>query len=144
MLQMIRGPDHFHEDGVVRLRKGRNPRAAPKLLTHVEHVAAAVATLRPVGNGDYVGPLHRVMQAVSAVTGVSVNDMLSPRRARRSVDARFVYYAVAVKATTASLVQIGRRCGDRDHSTVINGLKVVKYNPDRYGPAIDAAEAMLK
>jgi len=52
-------------------------------------------------------------------------DLLSARRQMRVVWPRWVAMYLARHLTMQSLPSIGRRIGDRDHTTVINGLKRV-------------------
>lgn len=66
--------------------------------------------------------LAAIKSAVCEVTGVSLADLESDRRSRHLVDARTLYYWVARRLTPKPLAEIGRRCGWRDHSTIVHGL----------------------
>lgn len=72
--------------------------------------------------------------AVSEVTQIPVNVLRSPRRHRDAVKARFVYYALARVYTSASLPQIGRAAGNRDHSTVLHGIRRAAEMVDEFFP----------
>lgn len=78
-----------------------------------------------------------VLEAVSSVTGISLRDMGSNLRAKHLCRARFVYYRLSRELTSASLPMIGRRCGGRDHSTVMHGIKVTHKYPRGFKPLIE-------
>lgn len=65
----------------------------------------------------------RILDETATKHCVSVDDIISPRRDRAILPAR--YEAIwRMKAETAmSLPAIGRRLGGRDHTTIINALK---------------------
>lgn len=89
------------------------PPAAPSILT-LENTDEARPPLR---RGD-------VMRAVAVAAGLSVSEMRSHLRTAPLVAARFVYYVIARRYCGASLPQIGRAVGGRDHSTVLHGLRM--------------------
>lgn len=59
-------------------------------------------------------------------------DIGSKSRKQHLVYARYVFFHFARKLTNCSLSEIGRVCGQRDHSTVLHGLKkfdqLMKYD----------------
>ena len=57
--------------------------------------------------------------------GVSWTEMLSRRREKNIVNARHEYFAKAYATTKASLVTIGTAI-DKDHTTVMHALKLLK------------------
>jgi len=57
--------------------------------------------------------------------GVSWMEMLSRRKGKNIVSARHEYFAKAYATTKASLVTIGKAI-DKDHTTVISALKLLK------------------
>jgi hypothetical protein len=61
----------------------------------------------------------RIIREVVKVTGVSHVEIMSPRREQRIVNARHVAMWFARQFTILSFPQIGRKFGDRDHSTVL-------------------------
>ena len=83
------------------------------------------------------------MQIVCTVTNVGYNEFHSPRRDRRLVSARWVYFYLAKLLTKFSLDRIGYKCGKRDHSTVIHGIAKVKANLAKYADTISAAKKLL-
>lgn len=66
-----------------------------------------------------------IARAVCLVTGVDPADFFSHRRKRQFCEARHIFFWVCRKYTTKSFPQIGRFCGDRDHSTVAHGVQKV-------------------
>lgn len=74
--------------------------------------------------------MREIIAAVSFVTGISVNDIVSCRRFKPITHARMLCYYLARKHTTLSYPQIGKVVGNRDHSTVMNGeQRVLKFMP---------------
>jgi chromosomal replication initiator protein len=53
-------------------------------------------------------------------------DLLSPRRARAIVRPRQIGMYLAKKLTSRSLPEIGRRFGNRDHSTVLHAVRKIE------------------
>lgn len=61
-----------------------------------------------------------ILAATAAWYGIEVLDLRSRRRAH--AHARHVAMYVARKLTTKSYAEIGRAIGDRDHTTIMNGV----------------------
>lgn len=72
----------------------------------------------------YVGTVTAIKQEVAAKYNVSPADMDSIWRNRQVVQARHEFFWRARRETVASLPDIGRRCGGKDHTTVLNGVKI--------------------
>ncbi|MEN6302287.1 MAG: helix-turn-helix domain-containing protein [Armatimonadia bacterium] len=68
--------------------------------------------------------------------GVSITDLRSERRHAKSVRARQIYFFVARKLTPRSLPAIGREAGDRDHSTVLHGVRKVEAKRAHFEPEL--------
>lgn len=66
--------------------------------------------------------MRLIINVVSQRTGISVNEIMSPRRNKRAVEARQIVMYLARKHTSLSLPQIGKQLGGRDHSTVLHGV----------------------
>jgi chromosomal replication initiator protein len=71
-----------------------------------------------------------VLEIISENFEVTVNDILSISRKREVVDARYVYFAAMKLKFEKSLADIGKMTCDRDHTTVIHGLKAFKNRYD--------------
>lgn len=69
-------------------------------------------------------PLALVIDAVSKSTGVTVAEIIGPRRDRHIVRARFAAMAIARDYLGLSYPQIGREF-NRDHTSVINAMRRV-------------------
>ena len=65
--------------------------------------------------------LKHIAQAVSLKYGIPLRDLRSGKRARTLVQARQEFFYLARTLTDRSYGEIGRWCGDRDHTTVIHG-----------------------
>lgn len=149
---MIYGPKCFHEDGVTSRRAWPiYPQGQKNLLFPVKPPerrpsspnAASIATLTEADPAILEPSLHDILSAVGAVTGIAIVDLASPRRERRFVRARFVYFHVARTLTSKSTPNIGRHCGRRDHSTVLHGLHQVQLHPAEYAEKIAAVRAAV-
>ena len=67
--------------------------------------------------------IEMIAQAVSDVWGVSLRDLRGQRRLRTVVVPRHVAFALARTHTDHSFPVIAQWFGDRDHSTVIHGIR---------------------
>ncbi len=67
-----------------------------------------------------------IIIAVSRETMVGVKDILSTRRTRHIVDARHLVFYLARKMTSLSMMQIGKRVGGRDHSTIHHAVTLLE------------------
>lgn len=64
-----------------------------------------------------------IVAEVSTKHGVTRAEIMSPQRCRRIVLARQeIFYRLSTE-TTMSLPAIGRRIGDKDHTTVLHGVR---------------------
>jgi hypothetical protein len=66
----------------------------------------------------------RIAKAVAKAHSVSFREMISPRRYRHLAHARQEAIYLMAKYTTLSLGQIGKILGNRDHTTILHGLRV--------------------
>lgn len=89
---------------------------------------------------------HRVadvIAAVSACTGISVKDITGPYRAKHVLPVRFAAYWLARRLTDKSYLVIAR-CFNRDHATVLHGVKVVDRYHEPFARIIADTMAFLK
>ncbi len=78
-------------------------------------------------------PLAIIRDQTARFAGVTVSDLLKPTRGRRRVHwARQVGYWVARETTGSSYPEIARAFGRSSHTTVLEGVRVVKrhMHPD--------------
>jgi chromosomal replication initiator protein len=69
------------------------------------------------------GPIAKIQETVAAEFGVTMLELLSPRRPKRLVQARMMSMTLARELTGASYPLIGRTHGDRDHTTSLNAVR---------------------
>ena len=70
------------------------------------------------------GPsITEIIAAVAVETGLTVAMLVGDRRSRPIVAARHLAYWRVARETGASLAAIGRAFGDRDHTTIIHGIR---------------------
>lgn len=78
-----------------------------------------------------------IIKAGADVFGISVADTKSAHRTKPLVRYRQAIIAIVCRLTTKSLPDIGRRFGDRDHTTILHSKQKMK-------PHIDAVAAELR
>ena len=83
-----------------------------------------------------------IQKAVAERFGVKVADILSKRRTKTVVKPRHVAMYLAKTMTTRSLPDIGRRFGDRDHSTVIHAVNKISDLIKAGDPVKDEIESL--
>jgi chromosomal replication initiator protein len=70
--------------------------------------------------------IEDILRIVSRHYGVSKNDILSERRHRSVVWPRQIGMYLAKQMTARSLPEIGRRFGNRDHTTVLHAIRKIE------------------
>lgn len=66
-----------------------------------------------------------LLSRIAGYYGVSLNDLMGPSRRRCVCEARHIAAWALRKRTRLSLTQIGRRLGNRDHTTILYSIGVV-------------------
>jgi hypothetical protein len=74
-----------------------------------------------------------IIRAICSEFQLTKTELLSERRSMNVVRPRQIAFSLCKHLTTRSLVEIGRRLGDRDHTTVIHGVR-------KMAPVLDAAK----
>lgn len=92
---------------------------------------------------DRAPHLHEIFHAVCTTLKVRGIDVKSPRRAVPIVEARQMFYWFARYYTGFSFPAIGMFCGDKDHTTVIHGIKKIDKHYDRYSERLEAIARRL-
>ena len=90
--------------------------------------------------------LTAIKSATAAAFSVTQQDIVSLRRHREVVEARFAAYWLARRLTPMSLPQIGRAFGDRDHTTIMHGLARVpgmRESVPGFGARLALAESLI-
>ena len=70
--------------------------------------------------------IEQIQKKVSEHFNVKMSDMSSARRSRTVVRPRQIAMYLSKNLTSRSLPEIGRRFGNRDHTTVIHAVKKVE------------------
>ena len=70
--------------------------------------------------GRHKSDLQFIYEKVEKATGKTISKR---NRRRPLVYSRYVYFLLAKKLTEESLEKIGKKCGRRDHATVLHGIK---------------------
>lgn len=82
-------------------------------------------------NARIIPTVLHIVKVVAMHYGLEMVDMMSECRARHMVRARFVAMYLSRRLTPSSYPQIGRRLGDRDHTTIMHGIRWVEANLDK-------------
>lgn len=87
------------------------------------------AYVPPVAYDHCEGPtprksIRQIALEVVAKHGITLEELLSPRRATHIVRARQEAFWRCKQETSASFPQIGRHLGNKDHTTVLHGIKM--------------------
>ncbi|HFQ15772.1 MAG TPA: chromosomal replication initiator protein DnaA [Rhodobacteraceae bacterium] len=70
--------------------------------------------------------VEEIQRKVSEHYGIRLSDLLGPRRVRSIARPRQVAMFLAKNLTSRSLPEIGRRFGNRDHTTVMHGVRRIE------------------
>lgn len=82
----------------------------------------------------------KIIIAVCAVCDVAEVDLKSSRRFRKLIKPRHLACFLLREYTNLSYPQIGRKLGNRDHTTILHGVQKVKANLPEFQPMISAIE----
>lgn len=82
--------------------------------------------------------MRSLLIAASQVAGVSVAEIISPRRQKRLVRLRQCVMILARKYTPLSFPQIGRHLGGRDHSTIHHAIGLFNEKPEQFTETMQA------
>jgi chromosomal replication initiation ATPase DnaA len=107
------------------LRENRKPmptKTKPVIVKIVKQEPAAPITVTRLAPGSMV-TLKRCIGVVSARYGIFEHLLLQDDRRTEVVRARWILFYVVKTLKKWSYPEIGRRLGNRDHSTVLNGCR---------------------
>ncbi len=155
---------YWHQQHLDRVKRMVPPPKPRKMILLPHPVGWAILYNEPIGPvapeiepiltlAEYLGTLppirpmpptlRRIQIVVAAYYKIGLNELTSSRRSQNLIPPRFAYYHLAKTLTRHSLVEIGRRCGGRDHATVDNGLKRLKSRWETYAPDITHLMSIL-
>lgn len=97
----------------------------------------------PVSPPEPSGAFSSLKTMVAEAAGITVPQLDSQRRAAHLVSARWALWALAHKHMKLSIISIARLTGDKDHTTVLHGIKQAARHYDRVRPIIEYVEARL-
>lgn len=101
----------------------------------------------PLGLPHVVPKAKTILEVVSAVTEVSVEDIQSSRRPAHIVNARRMYHFLTKEMTCLSYPHIGRLVR-QDHTTVIHNVtmaeKLLREGDEQFNENINQAKFLLK
>lgn len=97
------------------------PSPVPNVPNHLMAEALKMLSV-PVWNQD----IKKIQQAVCEEYNISLGDLVSQRRLDRLVLPRQVAMYLCKQLTVRSTPEIGRRFGDRDHTTILHGIRKIE------------------
>lgn len=96
------------------------PPPPPAEFTRDQALLLAILERAP-HSGKHLMPIERVIRAVCGYYGVKRRDLVSESRLAYIVHPRQITMHLCRRLTGRSLPEIGRRLGNRDHTTVLHG-----------------------
>ncbi len=89
-------------------------------------VEVAINALQDFGPAPGSLSVDQIIEAVAQFYNLETKDLLGRRRSKDIVTARQMAMYLAREETNASLPQIGRALGGRDHTTVLHGYEKIR------------------
>lgn len=101
--------------------------AVPAAALLPEMTEAAIEPAQPAIAPEHIAGdiIDRIFAVVARRDGVTADVMRSPERTWKAVNARRKVMYLSYQMSRASLPEIGRRMGGRDHTTVLHAVRVV-------------------
>ncbi len=109
------------EGAIIRLRAAFQLTEQPITMETAEHIIRDLMR----GSEPKRVKIEDILRIVSKHFGVNRSDLLSSRRNRSIVRPRQVGMYLAKQLTSRSLPEIGRRFGNRDHTTVLHAIRKI-------------------
>ncbi len=120
--------------------------ALAKLDNKEINISTAEEALRDIisPNSPQKITLDLILEVVSNYYSISVSDLSSKKRNQEVVTPRQVCMFLGRELTDVSLIDIAKKLGKKDHSTVINGHKKVLEIIEENGPLADDIDKIRK
>ena len=132
---MFYGPAHFYD----------RPKGRPSGRAIATAKASEILAIADCHEGIAVIPkIADILEVVSFVSGVPVRDIIGPWRWQGFMVPRFAVYWIARHFTLQSYPQIARAMGNRNHATIISGVRRVEKYSKTYKPIIVTALEILE
>jgi len=109
------------EGSIIRLRAAYQLTEQPITMETAEHIIRDLMR----GSEPKRVKIDDILRIVSKHFGVNRSDLLSSRRNRSIVRPRQIGMYLAKQLTSRSLPEIGRRFGNRDHTTVLHAIRKI-------------------
>jgi hypothetical protein len=142
----------------------RNGRPLPAHVVYIEKRAVDFSPQSVVSRGTVLDParhlgtaclrgqplptknvsMDSILRAVALQFDVSVLDLISHRRTRQVTRPRQVACYLARHMTILTLPGIGRRMGDRDHTTILSAVRVITREMEKKPDFAAQVEAVRK
>jgi hypothetical protein len=87
--------------------------------------------------------VRKILEAASKVSGFTIEELISPRRAYALTAVRQCVMYYAREHTALSLPQIGKYLGGRDHSTVLHAVRKIEMDLEKYRKIVNGIDAVL-
>jgi hypothetical protein len=143
MLQMEVGSELRRQIGAAAERKRMFANLKPRVVIPIQNLDVPATVIPQKWNWDSWRPrqlfpsVRDVMRSVATYYHIEILDIISHRRTADVVKPRHVFFYLSRRLTTRSLVEIGRECDDRDHTTVLHGIRRITALVDAGDPIID-------
>lgn len=86
---------------------------------------------------------HDILEAICHTWGISKNDLVSERRTADLIPPRHVAYALFKQLTRLSLPAVGRIMGNRNHTTILYGIRRIQPVINRIAPSMSKSASPL-
>ena len=110
----------------------------------IDMVESVIRDLVHSGGDQRRIKIEDILKVISRHFGVSRSDILSQRRHRSVVWPRQIGMYLAKQLTSRSLPEIGRRFGNRDHTTVLHAIRKIEGELDGNTRLKDEIEDLKK
>ena len=109
-------------------------------------ISIVQSVIRDILTDDQPIPVtvEKIMAEVSALYGISVEDMRSSKRSSQISNARKVAIYLVREITQLPLTSIGEEFGNRDHSTIVYSVKTVSQMIAKDPDLRDAVQSIMK
>lgn len=130
----------------LRIREAEIEKRESAVIAAEERIRKAQKTVKKIDELRERTPRRMsraVLIIVSNLTGITVDQIKSPRRNKSICRARHAAMWLLTRYGGLSLPEVGRRMGGRDHSTVLHGRDKVEANRQDFEPLLSTVIDIL-